>query len=66
MGRFSKSTSYGHRIRIICGDIYRLSWTVDRYYSGSRLRHPRISERDTDKAGADRFAKKWNINIPAK
>ena len=63
MGRFSKSTSYGHRIRNM-GGWFRLSWTVDRYYAGSRLRHPRTAERNTDEDGARRFAKKWNVVMP--
>lgn len=51
MGRFSPSTSTGHRIRRIGSDWYRLSWTVDFYYPTSRLRHPRGFHRDTDEAG---------------
>ena len=65
MGRFSGSTSYGHRIREM-GGYYRLSWATDRYYAGSRLRHPRTTERDTDEKGAERFAKKWGISTPTK
>jgi hypothetical protein len=50
--------SYGRRLRKIDHDHYRVSWTVDFKYVGSRLRHPRTYQRDTDKASAKRFAKK--------
>lgn len=45
---------------------YRLSWTIDRYYAGSRLRFPTTMRRDTDEKGARRFAKKWDIQFPEK
>jgi hypothetical protein len=63
MGRYRSSGSYGHRIQRLGGNFYRLFWTVDRYYSGSRLRFPRTGSRDTDEAGAHRFAKKWGIDF---
>jgi len=46
------------------GDCYRLSWSFDVKLQGSRLRWPRTMTRDTDEAGALRFAKKWNIAMP--
>ncbi len=64
MGRHSKSNSYRHSIQPIGDDHYRLHWTVDRYYSGSRLRHPSTTQRDTDRRGAERFAKRWNLMMP--
>jgi hypothetical protein len=63
MSRFRASTSYGHRIRYLCPDCYRVSWVVDRYYPDSRLRHPRRGFRVVDKAGAMRFAKRWKLNF---
>lgn len=63
MSRFN-SSAYGHRIRYIGYDAYRLSWTWDAYYANSRLRFPRTITRDTDKQGAERFAKKWQCNLP--
>ncbi len=57
-------SSYGHRVRKIGPDHYRLSWVVDRKYPSSRLRHPRSHSRDTDKAGAARFAKRWGLGFP--
>lgn len=48
--------------RLVWG--YRLHWSVDRYYAGSRLRYPRSCTRDTDLAGALRFAKRWNLPRP--
>lgn len=65
MGRFSPSSSYNHHIRSAGGGDYWISWTIDRYYAGSRLRHPRVFERFTDEAGAKRFAKKWGAEMPA-
>lgn len=56
--------SYGHRIRQFEADHFRLFWTVDFHYPDSRLRHPRGFSRDTDKAGADRFARKWGVFMP--
>ena len=64
MGRYSANPSYGHRITRLCSDCYRLSWACDRYYSGSRLRHPTGTTRDTDRAGAERFAKRWKVPMP--
>jgi hypothetical protein len=65
MSRHSSSGSSYHAIQRIGPDHYRLSWTVDRYVRGSRLRFPTTSTRDTDLAGAIRFAKKWEIDPPA-
>lgn len=59
-----RSGSYGHRIvREGRGD-FRIYWTIDRKYEGSRLRYPRSHSRDTDEAGARRFAKKHAIPFP--
>lgn len=65
MGRHRSNGSYGHRIAKIGSGHYRLSWTVDRYYAGSQLRFPRTTWRDTDEAGARRFAKRWGVAVPA-
>lgn len=66
MGRHTGSTSrgYGHRIQRIQRDHYRLFWTFDRKIAGSRLRWPTTVTRDTDEAGAARFAKKWDVTLP--
>lgn len=64
MGRHSSSLSYGHRIKGAGNGFYRLSWCVDYYSSGSRLRFPREFRRDTDIDGARRFAKKWSLTLP--
>jgi hypothetical protein len=64
VGRYSPNLSRSHKIQRLCRDCYRLSWTVDRYYSGSRLRFPTRYTRDTDEAGARRFAKKWGAAMP--
>lgn len=57
-------SAYGHRLRKIAPDHYRMVWTVDFKYKGSRLRFPREMSRDTDSDGAARFAKKWKVPIP--
>lgn len=64
MSRFRSNGSYGHRIRRLGPGWFLLSWAVDRYYAGSRLRFPRTTSRDTDFAGAKRFAKKWGLAEP--
>ena len=59
--RFSNQSSYGHKIYTICPGQYRLTWTVDKFVEGVRTRFPTGYSRDTDKAGAKRFAKKHGI-----
>ena len=61
MSRHNSASSYGHHVRRIGFDWYRLGWTVDFYYPSSRLRHPRSFSRDTDEKGAERFVKRWNL-----
>lgn len=63
MGRFRPSGSTGHHIQYLFPDCYRLSWVVDRYYAGSRLRYPTSYTRETDTAGAKRFARKWGVKM---
>lgn len=58
-------SAYGHDVRKIAHDHYRLSWTIDRKYANSRLRFPTSFQRDTDEAGAKRFAKKWELSLPS-
>lgn len=64
MSRHRSSGGYGHRIKFERTDEYRITWFYDRYFSGSRLRHPTGRSRDTNRKGAERFAKKWNIKMP--
>jgi hypothetical protein len=64
MSRHNSASSYGHRIKDTGDGYYRLFWTVDFHYPTSRLRHPRAYRRDTDAAGAMRFAKKWGLEMP--
>jgi hypothetical protein len=61
MGRYSENPSYDHRICRIAHDCFKISWVCDRYYSGSRLRFPRVTSRITDERGARRFAKRWTL-----
>lgn len=63
MSRHNSGGSYGHRIHRVAADHYRLTWTVDRYVKGSRLRFPTGHSRDTGLVGARRFAKKWHLDF---
>ncbi len=63
MSRYNSGGSYGHIVRQIDFDHFRLGWVVDRYYATSRLRFPTGCTRDTDEEGAKRFAKKWGVEI---
>lgn len=63
MRRYNSSGSTNHRCVQMANNWYRISWTVDFYYSGQRCRFPRRFERDTGRKGAERFAKKWDIEI---
>ncbi len=63
MSRFNIGASK-HHIERVGRDHFRLSWTFDTYLGGSRLRWPRTIRRDTDLAGALRFARKWNLPAP--
>lgn len=56
--------AYAHEIKYIGPGHYRLSWTFDTKVKGSRLRFPRTITRETDKDGAERFAKKWGLSAP--
>lgn len=66
MSRHRSSGSNSHHIARLRAGEYRVSWAVDRYYPDSRLRHPRGCSRDTDLAGALKFAKRHNIQFPWK
>ena len=62
MSRFNSSGSNNHRVTLFAGGPeYLISWQVDRYYSDSRLRHPRRCSRVTDEVGARRFIKRHNV-----
>lgn len=58
------SGGYAHRIAYLGHDCYQISWGYDLKFIGSRLRYPKRMVRDTDKAGAERFAKKWQLQMP--
>lgn len=63
MGRITGRSAYGHLVRYVSADHYVLSWMWDRKYPGDRLRYPQTMRRDTDRAGAERFTKKWNARV---
>lgn len=65
MSRYSSTGAHGHRVRHLGGDDFRIAWTTDRYYSGSRLRHPRLHYRDTNYKGAVRFAQRHGCTFPS-
>lgn len=65
MSRYKPGRSYGHYIENLTW-YYEISWMVDFYYSGSRLRFPRRFRRFTDKAGAKRFCRKHGLALPEK
>jgi hypothetical protein len=64
MSRYSSSGSYSHGCTRWGRDDYEISWLVDRYYTGVRMRFPRTGRRYTDEAGARRFCKKWGCKFP--
>ncbi len=59
-----KGGAHSHAIRALGPDNFRIYWTVDRKHPGSRLRYPTTHGRTTDRAGAERFAKKWGVKMP--
>lgn len=64
-------SSYGHMvIRHAYPGEFWVMWTVDYHYirlgGARRLRYPRQFKRLTDKAGARKFMKRWNLGkVPA-
>ena len=63
MSRHTSAGSRNHHISRIYEDCYRIYWSIDFYYKNSRLRHPRQFSRLTDRAGAEKFAKKWDADL---
>ncbi len=61
MSRHNPGGGYGHHARKITTDTWEISWMFDRYYTGSRLRYPQHMSRITDRAGAERFVRKWGL-----
>ncbi len=57
-----RTRGYSHRVRYIGWGVWRISWVFDTKHR--RIRYPRTLSRDTDLAGAQRFAKKWNLPLP--
>jgi Uri superfamily endonuclease len=65
MSRFGAGKATSPHLKRMGPDHWRMSWTVDYYYKNSMLRWPRRFSRDTDDAGAKRFAKKHGIVLDA-
>jgi len=64
MSRYKSSGAYSFHIQKIGPGDFILSWTVDHYYNGSRLRYPRTFSRYADPSGAKRFCEKHGLEIP--
>jgi hypothetical protein len=58
-------SSKNHSIKKVEGysDWFIISWDVG-FKSSSRTFDYRTTKRDTDRKGAIRFAKQWNLEIP--
>lgn len=60
----ARAGGYGHRIAKTGEGEYRVSWSYDTKYPDSKTRYVKRSSRYVDKAGAERFCKKWKIKMP--
>lgn len=52
-----------HQIRRTHRDEYEISWQYQVKYSGARTLHHHSITRDTNRKGAERFAKKHNVSF---
>jgi hypothetical protein len=59
-------SGHGHCIKRLTHDDFRLSWVYNKRVAnrGRHLIWPTRITRDTDRAGAERFAKKWGCPMP--
>lgn len=64
MSRYRPAPAYDFAIRPFFGGDFEISWTYDRYYTGSRLRHPQSRSRITNRKGAERFCRKHDLEMP--
>lgn len=62
MPTHAPSGSHHHKIYYLGHGAYRISWRYDVKYG--RLLGSRCISRDTDRKGAQRFAKKWHVQLP--
>lgn len=60
----ARGGSKNHRIARHGFDDYELSWQVEVKYASSRILHHRTMSRFTNRAGAEKFAKRWNVPMP--
>ena len=63
MGR-GNSGGYAHRIRRVRADVYLIAWSFDVVPKGRRFRLVKRGSQETNRAGAECFAKKWDIKMP--
>ncbi len=61
----ARSGGTRHRISKLGFDDYELSWQHEIKYGGSRILHHRTMRRETNRKGAEKFAKKWGCPMPS-
>ncbi len=61
-GKTRRRGSRQHTIFYFNG--YVIAWRQDRHYYQSNIIEPMTIRRETDRAGAERFAKKWGVPMP--
>lgn len=64
MSPLPRSGGKRHYVKRIYSDCYEIGWAFEWKFRGSRLLHHRWIRRDTDRKGAERFAKKWGCPMP--
>jgi len=64
MSRYSRQTSRNHGCQKLGDDTFIISWIIDYYYSGDRLRYPRGFSKITNSSKATKFCKKHGILFP--
>lgn len=57
-----RAGGYGHRIRQAGDGMFWIAWSFD--IKHGRIRYPQNRSRHTDRKGAERFAKRWDVPMP--
>lgn len=60
-----RNGSRRHHIEWLAPNAYSISWEIDKNAMGARLRFPMRRRSVTDRKGAERFASKWGLVVPA-
>ncbi len=63
-GKTRRRGSRQHTIFYRWTECYVIAWRVDRYYRYSNIIEPMTTRIETDRGGAERFAKKWGLTVP--